>query len=51
MTVILDNIYHNDLNMQNSGLSAFSLGLIPSLRFVERVIGVIDLLNKPLNVI
>ena len=30
-------------------LSAFSLGLIHSLRFVERVIEVIVLLNKPLN--
>ena len=33
----------------NCGLSAFSLGLIPSLRFVDVWGEVLGLLNKPLN--
>ena len=33
----------------NYGLSAFSLGLIPSLRFVDVWGKVLGLLNKPLN--
>ena len=35
----------------NCGLSAFSLGLIPSLRFVDVWGKVLELLNKPLNVV
>ena len=37
VTVLLDNIYHAIINMYNRGLSALSMGLIPSLRFVECV--------------
>ena len=35
--VLLDNIYHAVINMYNRGLGALSMGLIPSLRFVECV--------------
>ena len=37
VTVPLDNINHAVINMYNRGLSALSMGLIPSLRFVECV--------------
>ena len=37
--------------MYNCGLSALSMGLIPSLRFVDVWAESSDLLNKPLNVV
>ena len=51
-TVLLRRyIYLAVINMYNCGLSAFSLGLIPSLRFVDVWGEVLGLLNKPLNVV